>query len=96
MTETAVTEPTDAPSPFVNLFVSVGRRDGATMDLLKSALADAGVVDDSTGRIAIRERHSYVEVRPELGQQVIDSLHGSKICGRDAVVEVARPRSSAG
>jgi ATP-dependent RNA helicase DeaD len=82
-------------SPFVNLFVSVGRRDGATADLLKSALADAGVSDGTTGRIAIRERHSYVEVPPELGERVITHLHGSELCGREAVVEVARPRGGA-
>jgi hypothetical protein len=63
--------------------------------VLKSALANAGVLDGSTGRIAIRERHSYVEVPPELGERVITELHGSELCGREAVVEVARPRGGA-
>lgn len=80
---------------FVNLFVSVGRRDGATPDVLRSALANAGVLDGKTGRIAIRERHSYVEVPPELGERVILELHGRELCGREAVVEVARPRGGA-
>jgi ATP-dependent RNA helicase DeaD len=96
--KTSIVNDDDAPSPnadeYVNLFVNVGRRDGATPEVLKSALEEAGVQHTSTGRIAIRERHSFVEVRPYVQQIVISKLHGITLCGRVTVVEVARPRGA--
>jgi hypothetical protein len=55
-------------------------------------LEEAGVGESDRGRILIKQRHSYVEVKPEVQQAVIDKLNGTSICGREALVEAARPR----
>ncbi len=83
----------DATDSFVNLYVGVGRRDGAHPKDLQEALDSAGVSGTDTGRILVKQRHSFVEVKPGLQQLVIDKLNGTSICGREALVEVARPRS---
>ncbi len=79
-------------SGYVNLYVGVGKRDGANAKDLQLALEEAGVAANERGRILVKQRHSYVEVKPEVQQAVIDKLNGTSICGREALVEAARPR----
>ncbi len=82
----------DDGQEFINLYVGVGKRDGARTQDLQQALEDAGIEQSDTGRILVKQRHSFVEVTPAAQQAVIDKLNGSTICGREALVEVARPR----
>lgn len=84
-----VSETTD----FVSLYVNVGRRDGARTSDLETALTDAGIDGEHRGRISIRQRHSFVEVRPERHEEAISRLTGSSLCGREVQVEVARQRA---
>ncbi len=79
-------------SEFVSLYVNVGKRDGARLSDLQSALDEAGIGADETGRITIRQRHSFIEVRPTQQDEAIDKLSGRELCGREMQVEVARPR----
>lgn len=78
--------------PFVNLYVSIGKRDGAESDHLLEALRAAGIEQQDTGEVVVKARHTYVQVTPEVQEQAVSRLNGMEICGRQAVVEVARPR----
>ncbi len=91
-TDVASKDVAQDPNGFVNLYVGVGRRDGAHAQDLLDALDSAGVSETDTGKILVKQRHSFVEVKPEIQQVVIDKLNGTSICGREALVEVARPR----
>lgn len=90
------TEPTPPGTaderPYVNLYVSIGKRDGAESDHLRQALAAAGIEQRDTGDVIVKARHTYVQVSPEVQEQAVSRLNGMEICGRQAVVEVARPR----
>src|SRR5262249_12689239 len=58
-------EPED-PS-FAQIFVNVGRRDGARAGDLQKMLEDnAGITRDETGRIRVRDRMTFVSVKREL------------------------------
>jgi ATP-dependent RNA helicase DeaD len=83
----------EAAGDFVSLFVNVGKRDGARPEDLEDALDAAGILAGDTGRIHVKLKHSFVEVKPEVQEQVIERLSGTQICGRVTHVEVARPRS---
>jgi ATP-dependent RNA helicase DeaD len=78
---------------YISLFVNVGKRDGARTEDLEEALDAAGISADDTGRILVRLKHSFVEVKPDAQDRVIEKLGGREICGRVTHVEVARPRS---
>jgi ATP-dependent RNA helicase DeaD len=78
--------------PFVNLYVSIGKRDGAESDHLMEALRAAGIEQQDTGEVVVKARHTYVQVTPEVQELAVSRLNGMEICGRPAVVEVARPR----
>lgn len=77
---------------YVNLFFGVGRRDGASSKDLEDVLTDAGIAQADLGRILVKHGHSLVQVAPHMEQHVIAKLNGSTICGREALVELARRR----
>lgn len=80
-------------SGFVDLYVNVGRRDGAEPVDFTRALADAGVTEDVTGKITVRQRHTFVQVRADEQAATIAKLSGRLLRGRAMAVELARPRS---
>jgi ATP-dependent RNA helicase DeaD len=85
-------ESDQAKEHYVNLFFGVGRRDGASSKDLEVVLSEAGIAQADLGRILVKHGHSLVQVAPHLQQQVITRLNGSTICGREALVELARRR----
>lgn len=92
-------EPDTAAAPnapegtFVNLYLNVGKRDGANLEHVVQALAAAGIDSAHTGAVTVKARHSYVQVAPTVQELAISRLNGMDICGRSAHAEVARPRS---
>ena len=90
-----VGEPNDldvrAPD-FVNLYVNVGKKDGVKPEDFEQALHAAGVAEGETGKVHIRLRHSFLEVKPDAQASVIEKLRGIEIAGRQAQVELARQR----
>ena len=70
----------------------MGKRDGAESDDVVQALRAAGIDSDNTGEVIVKARHTYVQVSPEVQDLALSRLNGMQICGRPAVVEVARPR----
>jgi ATP-dependent RNA helicase DeaD len=86
-------EPEDDPS-FAQIFVNVGRRDGArASDLQKILESKAGIAAESTGRIRVRDRMTFVSVKRELVDAAIAALAGEVIGGRTVAAEPARAKS---
>jgi hypothetical protein len=77
---------------FVELFVGVGRRDGArAQDLLKCLVDTAGLDKDNVRRIRVRDRHAFVAVRKQDAEGAIAKLAGQQLFGKASVlVEIAR------
>jgi ATP-dependent RNA helicase DeaD len=78
------------PGTGSEIYVSVGRRDGAKPSDFETVLAQAGVGPESTEYIRVRHRHAFVSVQPEKLEQAIAALNGAVIAGRRANAERAR------
>jgi ATP-dependent RNA helicase DeaD len=78
----------------IQLFVNVGRRDGARASDLQGMLEAAGFAKDEIGPIRVRDRNSFVSVRREAAEKGIAAFTGKTVGSRGVVAEVARPRSS--
>jgi ATP-dependent RNA helicase DeaD len=72
------------------IYVSVGRRDGARPSDFQTVLENAGIGADVTEYIRVRHRHAFVAVQPEKLEQAIAALNGATIAGRRASAERAR------
>ncbi len=84
-----------AEDPSVSqIFVNVGRRDGANAVDIQKLLEDrAGISRDETSQIRVRDRNTFVTMKRELVEKAITALAGQVIGGRTLVAEVARPRT---
>ena len=90
--EPALIELPDDPS-FVQIFVNVGRRDGARAGDIQELLEKNGSMPvGETGRIRVRDRMTFVSVKKELLEKAIEALAGQVIGGRNVVAELAKPR----
>lgn len=85
--------PSSTEGEFVNLYLNIGKRDGANLEHFVQALAAAGIDSAHTGTVTVKARHSYVQVAPTVQELALARLNGMDICGRSAHAEVARPRS---
>jgi len=74
------------------IFVNVGRRDGATPADFHAVLEAGGLSRDSTDYVNVRHRHAFVGTRKELLERVLQTLNGATIAGRTVAAEIARPR----
>jgi ATP-dependent RNA helicase DeaD len=85
----------EAEDPSVSqIFVNVGRRDGANAVDIQKLLEDrAGISRDETAQIRVRDRNTFLTVKRELVEKAIAALVGQVIGGRTLVAEVARPRT---
>ncbi len=75
------------------IFVNVGRRDGATPADFHAVLEGGGLPTDATDYVRVRHRHAFVGTRKELLERVLQVLNGATIAGRTAAAEIARPRT---
>jgi ATP-dependent RNA helicase DeaD len=82
-------EESDDPE-YLQLFVSVGRREGVHAADLQKLLADGGVGSEQTGRIRIRDRMSFVSVKRSAFDRAVAALSGQVVGGRTIVAERAR------
>jgi ATP-dependent RNA helicase DeaD len=85
----------DAPAEpnAAEVYVNVGQRDGATESDLRVLLEErAGMSSADTEYVHVRSRHSFVGVKRELLDRVIEALNGATIAGKLATAEEARPR----
>ncbi|MEO6575934.1 MAG: DbpA RNA binding domain-containing protein, partial [Polyangiaceae bacterium] len=84
--------PDDEPG-FAQIFVNVGRRDGAKAGDIQKLLTDGGGISrNDTGRIRVRDRNTFISVRKESIEKAIAALAGQTLGGRSIIAEVARER----
>jgi ATP-dependent RNA helicase DeaD len=84
----------DASPDGGELFVSVGRKDGARASDFYSVLQErAGITIDDTEYVNVRQRHTFIGLRQELIQRALDALNGAVIAGREATAERSRSRA---
>jgi ATP-dependent RNA helicase DeaD len=80
--------------PVDEAFVNVGRDDGVRTSDLHQALSTAGVSQDDTAYVRIRQRHTFIGVRQGLLDRVVSGLNGQKIAQRLVEAQPARPRQA--
>jgi ATP-dependent RNA helicase DeaD len=72
------------------IYVSVGRRDGAKPSDYQALLESAGLTEDEVGYVRVRHRHAFVGVKGEALERALSALHGATIANRKATAEPAR------
>ena len=96
--ETPVAEapkPTGTQGDQVEIFVNVGKRDGARPGDFVRVLERAGLGASQIGRIRLRDRHTFVCVEPGDVERAIAALNDATIAGKVARAERGRSRESA-
>jgi ATP-dependent RNA helicase DeaD len=88
-----------APGPqddadFAQIFVNVGRRDGARAADFERMLSEASLPPGDAGSIRVRDRNTFVSVRKEHLDRALEALAGKTIGGRSVKAEPARQRMS--
>ena len=73
------------------IFVNVGRRDGAKPSDFQSLLEKHGITGEAD-YIRVRHSHAFVGVRGELIERAVAALNGAQIAGQTASAELARRR----
>jgi len=85
-------EPT---SDLTTLFVNSGRRDGLKPADLLEVLDKRGAIEaEAVGRVRLRDRNTFLDVRPDVADRAIAALKGAVVHGRTLNAELARPRDS--
>ncbi len=81
----------DSPaSGAVRLYVNLGRKDGATPELVAEQLSASGVSLPASD-IELMNTHSYVNVSPDVADTLCEKMNGRQFNGRAIVCERARP-----
>jgi len=73
------------------IFVNVGRRDGAKPSDFQSLLEKHGITGEPD-YIRVRHSHAFVGVRGELIERAVAALNGAQIAGQTVSAELARRR----
>jgi len=94
-TPTSPTPREDAPaiqvaSGQVRLYVNVGRKDGATAELVADMLSSSGATVPVTD-VELMNTHCYVNVAKETAEVLCSGVHGKSHNGRAVICEPARP-----
>jgi ATP-dependent RNA helicase DeaD len=81
------------PTPGVaEIYVSIGRRDGARPSDIQTILEQSGLLAEQTDYIRVRHRNSFVGVKTEYLEKAVSALNGAAIAGKPAFAEPARQR----
>lgn len=75
------------------IYVSVGRRDGAKPSDFQVLLEQSGVAPELTDYVRVRHGHAFVGVKREASERAVSVLNGAMIAGRKAFAELARRRA---
>lgn len=80
-------------SEAATLFIGVGRnRRAYARDLLAFIVANAGIEADAVGELRVLDNFSFVQIRKEIAETVIENLNGAEFRGRAVSVSFAKPR----
>ena len=74
------------------IYVSIGRRDGARPSDIQTILEQNGLNAEQTDYIRVRHRNSFVGVKTEYLEKAVSALNGAAIAGKPAFAEPARQR----
>ena len=83
--------PAEDAAAIREIFVSVGRRDGAKPSDFQSLLEKHGITGEAD-YIRVRHSHAFVGVRGDLVERAVAALNGAQIAGQTASAEPARRR----
>jgi hypothetical protein len=72
------------------LYVNIGRRDGAKVQDFRSLLEDKGIERDNIRRVNVRHRHTFITVLSDAREAAQGALLGATIAGKEALVEESR------
>jgi ATP-dependent RNA helicase DeaD len=88
-------EPERDDPDFAQIFLNVGRRDGARASDIQRVLTEgAGLPPEDTGRIRVRDRNTFVSVRKVSFEKALAAFAGQIIAGRNVIAEPAKQRVS--
>jgi ATP-dependent RNA helicase DeaD len=89
----AETAATSAPTPWVRLFVSIGRKDRAqAKDLVGAMTRELGVAKAEIGKVDVRDSFTLVDVAPHVAETLIKGLGRVSIRGRRVTARLDRTR----
>ena len=74
----------------MRLYVNLGRKDGATTELVAEQLSASGVSLPASD-IELMNTHSYINVSPDIADTLCEKMNGRQFNGRAIVCERARP-----
>ena len=74
------------------IYVSIGRRDGARPSDIQNVLEQNGLLAEQTDYIRVRQRNTFVGVKTEYLEKAVSALNGAAIAGKPAFAEPARQR----
>ncbi|HKO49723.1 MAG TPA: DbpA RNA binding domain-containing protein, partial [Polyangiaceae bacterium] len=74
------------------IYVSIGRRDGARPSDIQTILEQSGLLAEQTDYIRVRQRNTFVGVKTEYLEKAVLALNGAAIAGKPAFAEPARQR----
>jgi ATP-dependent RNA helicase DeaD len=80
--------------PTGELFVTVGRRDGAKPSDFAELLEAAGILREDIAAINVRANHCFVRVTTEVFERATAALNGAVIRGKTALAEASRSSRS--
>lgn len=87
--------PAEENDGFTQIFVNVGRRDGVNPeDIIAIVISRGNIPEAELGRVRMRERVSFVGVKPEHVDDAIVALAGQSLGGRTVIAEKARASTS--
>lgn len=74
----------------VKLFLNVGRKDNIKVkDIIGSISANTAVSGSDIGKINILDKFTFIEIKGEFAYEILSSMNGKKIKGRDVNIEIA-------
>jgi ATP-dependent RNA helicase DeaD len=87
--DTEAESPREEADDTAEVYVNVGRRDGARPEHFH-ALLDASGLRDRAAYVHVRQRHAFVGIPRDLVEQAIKAIDGASISGKQAAAEEAK------
>ena len=78
------------PDEMVKLFINVGKKDKIMVkDIVGSILANTAISGENIGKINILDKFTFVEIHGKYVNEILNSMKGKQIKGRDVNIEIA-------
>lgn len=78
------------PDEMVKLFINVGKKDKIMVkDIVGSISANTAISGENIGKINILDKFTFVEIHGKYLNEILNSMKGKQIKGRDVNIEIA-------